>query len=147
KQIGIMYLWLSVLFMAIGGVEILLVRIQLAVPNNHFILPEIYNQLFTMHGTTMIFFVAMPAIFGLTTYLVPLMIGANDMAFPRLNAFSFWATFFGGFLLYFSFLAGGAPDAGWFNYAPLNEKHYSINSGIDYYCLGLLLTGIGSVTT
>ncbi|MEO6850187.1 MAG: cbb3-type cytochrome c oxidase subunit I, partial [Mucilaginibacter sp.] len=146
KQIGIMYLWLSVLFMAIGGLEILLVRVQLAVPNNHFLGPEVYNQLFTMHGTTMIFFVAMPAIFGFATYLVPLMIGANDMAFPRLNAFSFWTTFFGGFLLYFSFLAGGAPDAGWFNYAPLNQFNYSSSPGVDYYCAGLLLAGIGTVT-
>jgi cytochrome c oxidase subunit 1 len=146
KQIGIMYLWLSVLFMVIGGIEILLVRVQLAVPNNHFLGPEVYNQLFTMHGTTMIFFVAMPAIFGFATYLVPLMIGANDMAFPRLNAFSFWTTFFGGFLLYFSFLAGGAPDAGWFNYAPLNQFNYSSSPGVDYYCAGLLFAGIGTVT-
>lgn len=146
KQIGIMYLWLSVLFLIIGGIEILLVRVQLAVPDNHFLGPEAYNQLFTMHGTTMIFFVAMPAIFGFATYLVPLMIGANDMAFPRLNAFSFWATFFGGFLLYFSYLAGGAPDAGWFNYAPLNQYNYSSSPGIDYYCTGLLFAGIGTVT-
>lgn len=146
KQIGIMYLWLAVLFLLAGGIEILLVRIQLAVPRNHFLSPEVYNQLFTMHGTTMIFFVLTPAIFGFSTYLVPLMIGANDMAFPRLNAFSFWVTFFGGFLLYFSFLAGGAPDAGWFNYAPLNEYNYSSSPGIDYYCSGLLLSGIGTVT-
>ncbi len=146
KQIGIMYLWLSVLFLLVGGVEILLVRVQLSVPENHFLNPEIYNQLFTMHGTTMIFFVLMPAIFGFATYFVPLMIGANDMAFPRLNAFSFWCTLFGGFLLYFSFLAGGAPDAGWFNYAPLNEYNYSSSPGVDYYCAGLLLPGIGTVS-
>jgi cytochrome c oxidase subunit 1 len=146
KQIGIMYLWLSVLFMVIGGVEVLLIRMQLAIPNNHFLSPETYNQLFTMHGTTMIFFVAMPAIFGFTTYLVPLMIGANDMAFPRLNAFSFWSTFFGGCLLYFSFLAGGAPDAGWFNYAPLNQYNYSSSPGVDYYCCGLLFAGIGTLS-
>lgn len=146
KQIGIMYLWLSVLFLIVGGIEILLVRVQLAIPNNTFLGPEAFNQLFTMHGTTMIFFVVMPAIFGFATYLVPLMIGANDMAFPRLNAFSFWSTFFGGFLLYFSFLAGGAPDAGWFNYAPLNQYNYSSSPGIDYYCSGLLLAGIGTVT-
>ena len=146
KQIGIMYLWMAMLFMLIGGLEILLVRVQLAVPKNTFLSPEIYNQLFTMHGTTMIFFVAMPAIFGFATYLVPLMIGANEMAFPRLNALSLWLTFFGGNLLYFSFLAGGAPDAGWFNYAPLNQYNYSFNPGIDYYCAGLLLAGIGSVT-
>lgn len=145
KQIGIMYLWLAVLFLVVGGIEILLVRIQLFVPNAHFLSPEVYNQLFTMHGTTMLFFVLMPAIFGFATYFVPLMIGANDMAFPRLNAFSFWTSFFGGFLLYFSFLAGGAPDAGWFNYAPLNQYNYSSTPGIDYYCTGLLFAGIGTV--
>ncbi len=147
KMIGVMYLFLALLFFLIGGVEALLMRIQLATPVNHFLGPETYNQIFTMHGTTMIFLVAMPAIFGFAVYLVPLMIGANEMAFPRMNSFSLWITFFGGSLLYFSFVAGGAPDAGWFNYAPLNEKNYSINSGIDYYAMGLLLTGIGSVTT
>jgi cytochrome c oxidase subunit I len=145
KQIGIMYLMLSLFFLVIGGGEALLMRTQLAVPNNHFLSPEIYNQIFTMHGTTMVFLVAMPAIFGFANYMVPLMIGANDMAFPRLNAFSFWITFFGGGLLYFSFLAGGAPDAGWFNYAPLNEYNYSSRPGIDYFAIGLLLSGIGSV--
>ncbi len=147
KMIGIMYLLVALLFMLIGGVEALLMRIQLAEPLNHFIGPETYNQFFTMHGTTMIFLVAMPAVFGFAVYFTPLMIGANEMAFPRLNAFSLWITLLGGMLLYFSFLVGGAPDAGWFNYAPLNEKNYSINPGIDYYCMGLLLTGIGSVTT
>ena len=147
KMIGIMYLLLALLFMLIGGVEALLMRIQLAEPLNHFLGPETYDQFFTMHGTTMIFLVAMPAVFGFAVYFTPLMIGANEMAFPRLNAFSLWITLLGGMLLYFSFLAGGAPDAGWFNYAPLNEKNYSINPGIDYYCMGLLLTGIGSVTT
>ena len=147
KMIGIMYLLVALLFMLIGGVEALLMRIQLAEPLNHFIGPETYDQFFTMHGTTMIFLVAMPAVFGFAVYFTPLMIGANEMAFPRLNAFSLWMTLLGGMLLYFSFLAGGAPDAGWFNYAPLNEKNYSINPGIDYYCMGLLLTGIGSVTT
>ncbi|WP_431210312.1 cbb3-type cytochrome c oxidase subunit I [Puia sp. P3] len=146
KQIGILYLWLSALFLLLGGAAILLVRTQLIVPDNHFLSPEAYNQLFTMHGTTMIFFVLTPAIFGFSTYLIPLMIGANDMAFPRLNAFSLWITFFGGCLLYFSFLAGGAPDAGWFNYAPLNEYNYSSSQGIDYYCIGLLLGGIGTVS-
>lgn len=147
KMIGIMYLLVALLFMLIGGVEALLMRIQLAEPLNHFIGPETYDQFFTMHGTTMIFLVAMPAVFGFAVYFTPLMIGANEMAFPRLNAFSLWMTLLGGMLLYFSFLAGGAPDAGWFNYAPLNEKNYSINPGIDYYCMGLLLAGIGSVTT
>ncbi len=147
KQIGIMYLVVAVIFFLVGGLFALLMRIQLAIPNNHFLSPETYNQLFTMHGTTMIFFVMMPAIFGFSVYFIPLMIGANEMAFPRLNAFSLWMTFFGGFVLYFSFAAGGAPDAGWFNYAPLNEKNYSSSPGIDYYCMGLFLAGIGSITT
>nr|WP_262903262.1 cytochrome c oxidase subunit I [Hymenobacter psoromatis] len=146
KQLGIMYLWTALAFMLVGGAEILLIRIQLAVPRNTFLGPEMYNELFTMHGTTMIFFVAMPAIFGFATYLVPLMIGANDMAFPRLNALSLWLTIFGGLLMYFSFLAGGAPNAGWFNYAPLNGYNYSSQPGIDYYCAGLLLGGIGTVS-
>ena len=147
KQLGIMYLLVSLLFFILGGAMALLMRIQLAWPNNTFIGPHMYNELFTMHGTTMIFFVMMPAIFGFSVYMVPLMIGANDMAFPRLNAFSLWLTLFGGLLLYFSFLSGGAPDAGWFNYAPLNEKNFSGSSGVDYYCIGLLIAGIGSVTT
>ncbi|HEY5461896.1 MAG TPA: cbb3-type cytochrome c oxidase subunit I, partial [Hanamia sp.] len=141
-----MYLLVALLFMIIGGVEALLMRIQLAEPLNHFMGPEAYDQFFTMHGTTMVFFVAMTAVFGFAVYFTPLMIGANEMAFPRLNAFSLWMTVFGVALIYFSYLAGGAPDAGWFNYAPLNEKNYSINPGIDYYCMGLLLAGIGSVT-
>jgi cytochrome c oxidase subunit 1/cytochrome c oxidase subunit I+III len=147
KMIGIMYLLVSLLFFLVGGLLALFMRVQLALPLNHFLGPEAYNQFFTMHGTTMIFFVAMPAVFGFSVYFVPLMIGANEMAFPRLNAFGLWLTFFGGLLLYFSFLAGGAPDAGWFNYAPLNEKNYSIGPGIDYYAMGLLISGIGSVVT
>jgi len=147
KIIGVMYLLTSVVFLVLGGVLALLMRVQLAIPMNHFLHPEVFNQFFTMHGTTMIFFVAMPAIFGFAVYFIPLMIGANEMAFPRLNAFGFWLTFFGGLLLYFSFVAGGAPDAGWFNYAPLNERNYSYNHGIDYFAIGLLVSGIGSVAT
>ncbi len=147
KEIGIMYLWVALLFFVVGGIEALLMRTQLVMANNHFLSPDVYNQIFTMHGTTMIFFVMMPALFGFQVYMMPLMIGANDMAFPRMNAFSFWITLFGGLLLYFSFFAGGAPNAGWFNYAPLNESAYSSTSGIDYYCIGLLLAGIGSVST
>lgn len=147
KMIGIMYLLMALLFLILGGIEVLLIRIQLAAPLNHFLSPETYNQMFTMHGTTMVFFVAMTSLFGFAIYFVPLMIGANEMAFPRLNAFSLWMTLLGGMLLYFSFLAGGAPDAGWFNYVPLSGKNYSIGPGVDYYCMGLLLAGIGSVTT
>lgn len=147
KQIGILYLLMSVLFLLIGGFAALLMRIQLAVPNNTFLSPEVYNQLFTMHGTTMVFLVATPAILGFSVYMSPLMIGANETAFPRMNAFSVWMSLFGGLLLYYSFLSGGAPDAGWFNYAPLNTDQYSSTSGIDYYCIGLLLIGAGTVGT
>ncbi|MGZ3846185.1 MAG: cbb3-type cytochrome c oxidase subunit I, partial [Flavisolibacter sp.] len=105
KAIGKMYLLAALLFFIVGGSEAILMRTQLAVANNHFLPPDAYNQIFTMHGVTMIFFVMMPALLGLTVYMVPLMIGANEMAFPRLNAFSFWITFFGGLLLYFSFAA------------------------------------------
>lgn len=145
KQLGIMYLWLALFFFIIGGLEAMLIRAQLAVGDNDLISPEFYNQLFTMHGTTMIFLVLMPALIGFATYLIPLMIGANEMAFPRLNAFSFWMTCLGGFLMYFSFFAGGAPDAGWFNYAPLSESNYSSTQGVDYYLVGLILTGMGSI--
>jgi cytochrome c oxidase subunit I len=147
KAIGKLYMLAALLFFMVGGAEAILIRTQLAVANNHFLQPEVYDQIFTMHGVTMIFFVMMPMLLGLTVYFTPLMIGANEMAFPRLNAFSFWITFFGGILLYFSFAAGGAPDAGWFNYAPLNENNYSSSPGISYYAMGLLLAGIGSVTT
>lgn len=145
KQIGIMYLLLALFFFIVGGLEALLMRIQLAVPSNTFLDPDTFNQFFTMHGTTMIFLVLMPALIGLATYFLPLMIGANEMAFPRLNALSFWVTLFGGILLYFSYLAGGAPNAGWFSYAPLSEVNFSATRGSDYYVLSLLLTGIGSV--
>ena len=147
KAIGKLYLMAALLFFIVGGTEALLMRTQLAVANNHLLSPDAYDQIFTMHGVTMIFFVMMPALLGLTVYFTPLMIGANEMAFPRLNAFSFWITFFGGLLLYFSFAAGGAPNAGWFNYAPLNQNQYSSSPGINYYAMGLLLAGIGSVTT
>ncbi len=145
KQIGIMYLIATLFFFAVGGFEALLMRIQLARPENGFLSPEAYNQIFTMHGTTMVFLVVMPMLIGFGNYLVPLMIGARDMAFPRLNAFSFWLFIFGGLLLYYSFIGGGAPDAGWFSYAPLSERAFSFTSGLDYWSLGLLVTGIGTV--
>ena len=99
KKIGIMYVLFALTFLVVGGIEAVLMRIQLLYPNSHFVAPQVFNQLFTMHGTTMIFFVAIPIMFGFINYLVPLMIGARDMAFPRLNAFSFWLTVFAGILL------------------------------------------------
>jgi cytochrome c oxidase subunit I+III len=145
KRIGIMYLLTTLFFFAIGGIEALLIRIQLARPNNTFLSPDAYNQIFTLHGTTMIFLVVMPTLIGLANYLVPLMIGARDMAFPRLNALSFWLLPFGGLLLHFSLLAGGAPAVGWFSYAPLSEPPYASTPGMDYWGLSLLILGVGSV--
>jgi cytochrome c oxidase subunit I len=146
KRIGILYLICALLFFVIGGTEALFMRIQLAVPNNHFLHPDTFNALFTMHGTTMIFLVAMPAVFGLANYVVPLMIGARDMAFPRLNALSFWLIPFGGALLHFSIFTG-VPTAGWFAYTPLSETPYTSTAGMDYWIIALLVLGVGSVAT
>src|SRR5262245_20433380 len=147
KQIGILYMVTCLGFFLIGGLEALLIRLQLAVPQATVVDPALYNQLFTMHGVTMIFLVIMPVQLGLANYFVPLMIGARDMAFPRLNALSYWLLLFGGLLLYFSFIAGGAPDTGWFSYAPLSEPQYSLGVAQDYWSLGLLVTSIGSIAT
>ncbi len=146
KRIGILYLVTALFFFAIGGTEALLIRIQLAHPNAHFLAPETFNQLFTMHGTTMIFLVVMPTLVGFGNYLLPLMIGARDMAFPRLNALGYWLFPFGGLLLHFSLLTGGAPSAGWFSYAPLSETPFSSTLGTDYWILSILILGIGSVS-
>src|SRR5579863_8961621 len=154
KKLGILYILYALVFLVIGGIEATIMRIQLIVPHNHFVSPEVFNRMFTMHGTTMIFFVAMPILFGFGTYLIPLMIGARDMAFPRLNAFSFWLTAFGGLLLYFSFIggnglygAGNAPDVGWFAYAPLTARAFSPGHSTDFWTLGLLISGFGSIGT
>jgi cytochrome c oxidase subunit I len=145
KRIGILYLLTALFFFAVGGVEALLIRVQLALPNNTFLSPGAFNQLFTMHGTTMIFLVVMPTLIGFANYFVPLMIGARDMAFPRLNAMSYWMLPFGGLLLHFSVMAGGAPAAGWFSAAPLSETPFNSTQGLDYWVLALLVLGIGSV--
>jgi cytochrome c oxidase subunit I len=147
KRIGILYLLTTLFFFCLGGIEALLIRIQLAWPGNTFLSPEMYNQIFTMHGTTMVFLVVVPLLLGLANYLTPLMIGASDMALPRLNAFSFWVFLFGGILLYFSFISGHAPSAGWFSYAPLSEKGYSTRYGLDYWALALLGIGVGTIAT
>lgn len=147
KQIGLMSLATTGLFFVVGGLDALLRRIQLARPNNTVLTPQNYNQPFTLHGNTMIFLVVLPVLIGIGTYLVPLMIGARDMAFPRLNQMSLWLLVFGSLVLYYSFVAGGAPDAGWHAYPPLTEKDYSPNPGLDYYSIGLLITGIGTVAS
>src|ERR1700677_2512277 len=154
KKLGILYIVSALLFLVIGGVEALIIRIQLMHSHNSFVSPEVFNRMFTMHGTTMIFFVAMPVLFGFANYLVPLMIGARDMAFPRLNAFSFWLSFLGALLLYFSFFggsglygAGSAPDVGWWSYAPLGARAFSPGHSSDYWTLALLVSGFGSIGT
>jgi cytochrome c oxidase subunit 1 len=154
KRLGILYILYAIFFLVIGGLEATIMRLQLIVPHNHFVSPQLFNQLFTMHGTTMIFFVAMPLLFGFANYLIPLMIGARDMAFPRLNAFSFWLMAFGGLVLYFSFVggyglygAGAAPDVGWFAYAPLTARTFSIGHSTDFWTMALLVSGFGSIGT
>src|SRR5271156_1632705 len=154
KRLGILYIAYALVFLVIGGIEATIMRIQLMRPHNDFVSPQVFNRMFTMHGTTMIFFVAMPVLFGFANYMVPLMIGARDLAFPRLNAFSFWLTAFGGVLLYFSFLggsglygAGSAPDVGWWSYAPLGARAFSPGHSSDYWTLALLVSGFGSIGT
>jgi cytochrome c oxidase subunit I len=146
KRIGILYMLTGLFFFIVGGVEALFMRLQLAVPNNHFLDPDTFNTLFTLHGTTMIFLVAMPLLFGFVNYILPLQIGARDMAFPRLNAFGYWCQPFGGILLHFSILAGGAPAVGWFSYAPLSETPYSSSPGVDYWAIALFVLGLGTIS-
>ena len=154
KRLGLMYFTYGIVFLVVGGIEAMIMRAQLAVANNHLVSPETFNRMFTMHGTTMIFFAAMPIVFGFGNYCVPLMIGARDMAFPRLNAFGFWMSALGGIILYFSFVggfglygAGSAPDVGWFAYAPLTSPAFSVGHSTDYWIVGLLVSGVGSIAT
>jgi cytochrome c oxidase subunit I len=154
KKLGMMYIGSALVFLVLGGIEAIVMRIQLAVPHGTFVSPEVFNRMFTMHGTTMIFFVAMTVLFGFGIYLVPLMIGTRDMAYPRLNAWGFWMSLFGGLLLYFSFIggdglygAGSAPDVGWWAYAPLTARAFSKGHSTDYWTIALLVAGFGSVAT
>ncbi len=145
KKIGIMYGAAALFFFVIGGAEALLIRLQLATPNGTLLSPDVYNQVFTMHGVTMIFLVAMPMAAAFANYLLPLQIGARDVAFPRLNALSFWVFLFGGLFLNSAWLLGGGADGGWFNYAPNSTVTFSPSHGIDFYALGLQITGIASL--
>jgi cytochrome c oxidase subunit 1 len=154
KKLGLMYIGMALVFLVIGGIEATIMRIQLATAHAHFVTPGVFNRMFTMHGTTMIFWVAMPLVFGFGVYLVPLMIGTRDMAFPRLNAWGFWISLFGGVLLYFSFIggdglygAGSAPDVGWWAYAPLTATAFSKGHSTDYWTIAVLVAGFGSVAT
>jgi cytochrome c oxidase subunit 1 len=151
KKIGILYGCTALVFFVLGGVEALLIRVQLLEANGTVLTAGQYNQLFTMHGTTMVFLLGMPLAVGLANYLVPLMIGARDVAFPRLNMFGYWVVLFGGIFLYSSFFLGGAPDGGWFGYTPLTSADISAGflpgRGPDFWAVGLILLGIGSTTS
>jgi len=144
KKIGIMYLWTVAVFFLVGGVEALLMRLQLGVPDNELLSPEKYNQIMTLHGTTMIFLVIVPVWAGFANYLVPLMIGARDVAFPRLNAWSYWMFLFGGISLYTS-LFFTPPEAGWFSYVPLSAREYSSSNGQEAWIYMIHLTGLSSI--
>lgn len=139
KEIGMRYLFTAFLFMAVGGVEALIIRLQLSRPDLNLVRPETYDQLFSMHGITMIFWYAQPILSGFAIYVIPLMIGARDMAFPRLNAFTYWVFLLSGIFLYIAPLLGHAPHAGWFSYMPYTNYHYSPSLGMDFYALSLIL--------
>ena len=154
KKLGVMYVTAGLIFFLIGGFEASMMRWQLAWPGLNVVGPEEFNRLFTMHGTTMVFLVGMPILLGVANYFVPLMIGARDLAFPRLNAFGFWLFLFGGLLLYYSYFGaqglygmGSSPDVGWFAYAPLTEKTFNRGHSTDYWILGIGISGFGSIAT
>jgi cytochrome c oxidase subunit 1 len=144
KKIGIMYLWTVAVFFLLGGVEALLMRTQLAVPDNAVLSPEKYNEIMTLHGTTMIFLVIVPVWAGFANYLLPLMIGARDVAFPRINAWSYWMFLFGGLALYAS-LFFTPPEAGWFSYVPLSARGYASSNGQEAWIYMVHLTGLASI--
>src|SRR6476620_3235746 len=145
KRIGTLYLYTALSWFLVGGLEALIMRIQLRGPNGHVVSAETFNQLFTMHGTTMIFLVVMPLSAAFFNYLIPLQIGARDVAFPRLNAFSYWVFLFGSLFMNFSWLIHEAPNGGWFGYAPLTTLTYSQHLNIDFWMLGLQILGVSSL--
>jgi cytochrome c oxidase subunit 1 len=145
KRIGVLYGVTALVFFMVGGVEALFMRWQLASPDNDFVDPATFNQLFTMHGTTMVFMVIMPFGAAFFNFMIPLMIGARDVAFPRLNAFSYWMFLFGALLMHASFLTRSAPDVGWFAYSPLTSNEYAATSGVDFWILGLQVLGVASL--
>jgi cytochrome c oxidase subunit 1 len=146
KKIGILYLYTTFFFFLVGGIFALLMRTQLSVANNDFLTPAMYNQIMTLHGTTMIFLWIIPVFSGFGNYFVPLMIGARDMAFPRINAFSYWLIPLGGLTMYSGLLtAAGTAQAGWTGYVPLTEAKFSLGLGTDLWILGLHILGISSI--
>src|SRR5438270_3080948 len=145
KRIGALYLYTSLAWFAVGGTEAVIMRAQLQGPNGRVVSPEVFNQLFTMHGTTMIFLVVMPLSAAFFNFLIPLQIGARDVAFPRLNAFSYWVYLFGSLFMNSSWLIGAAPNGGWFGYAPLTTLPYNPGLNIDFWMLGLQILGVSSL--
>ena len=144
KKLGKRYITTAFVFFALGGIEAAIIRAQLARPDARLLTPEAYNQLFTMHGVTMMFLFVQPVLSGFSFYLTPLMIGARELAFPRLNSFSYFVFLLAGIFIYTSFLLGAAPNAGWFNYTPLSGPLYNSGPNIDFYGLGLLFLGIST---
>jgi cytochrome c oxidase subunit I len=144
KEIGIRYIVTAFIFLAIGGVEALIMRVQLARPEQHILTPEQYDQLFSTHGMTMIFLYAMPILSGFSNYLWPLLLGARDMAFPRVNALSYWLYVAAGIFMYTGFAMGAGPNDGWFNYVPLASKEYNPGLNMDFYALGMIFLGIST---
>ena len=144
KRIAKKYLYTALFFLLVGGVESLILRTQLAHSNLKLIDPETYNQIFTMHGITMVFLFSVPVFSGFGVYMIPLMIGTREMAFPRLNSFTYWAFVAAGIFMYSSFLVAKAPDAGWFNYTPLSDTAFAPGPNIDFYALGLIFLGLAT---
>src|SRR6476659_1976737 len=145
KRIGVLYLFTALTFFIIGGLEAEVIRMQLQGPNGRVVSAEFYNQLFTMHGTTMIFLAVMPLSAAFFNFLIPLQIGARDVAFPRLNAFSYWVYLFGGLFITIPIFFAVAPNGGWFGYAPLTTRAYSPGLNIDFWVIGLQILGVSSL--
>ncbi|WP_413017929.1 cytochrome c oxidase subunit I [Noviherbaspirillum sp. 1P10PC] len=144
KEIGKRYLVTAFAFLVIGGIEALIMRLQLARPEQHLLSADQYNHLFTMHGLTMIFLYALPVLSGFSNFLFPLLLGSRDMAFPRLNAFSYWVYLAAGIFLYLALMHDRTPDAGWFNYTPYTLRKYDPGQGMDIYALGMVLLGVST---
>ncbi len=145
KKLGIMYGAVAMFFFLLGGCEALLIRLQLAAPDNTVLSAGLYNEMFTMHATTMVFLFVMPMAAAFANYFLPLQVGARDVAFPRMNALGFWLFLFGGIFLNSSWVLGGAPDGGWFMYSPNSSSLFSPSHGVDFWVLGLQITGIASL--
>ncbi|MEY4176091.1 MAG: hypothetical protein RI900_3256, partial [Actinomycetota bacterium] len=145
KKLGLMYGAVSLFFFLVGGIEALLIRLQLAAPDNTVLSAGLYNEMFTMHATTMVFLFVMPMAAAFANYFLPLQVGARDVAFPRINALGFWLFLFGGIFLNTSWFLGGAADGGWFMYSPNSSALFSPSHGIDFWVLGLQITGIASL--